>query len=327
MENNILYYPFINLPVNEWTIKSVLYWDTVGVIVPGEYIEKPEQLKPKMREMVQTGHIVQHFTSDYANLLNKISESVFKTFESNTINLKECQINFTAGKFSPIHTDKFAFRLFEYLEKNEVAKKINPQSWSGYFVENKIASIMMSYLAAAISKKIGYTPSTDQMEYLREDDYLGLVNNQPEKIRSKILNEVMPYPKNDDFNKIIKFKEKYYDQLKRFRLEIEKMVWSINAVKDKESKEKILELNIEQLNDKKEELAAKLKENNFGKIAYGAFKGMLVDTAIALVTGGIISPAATLLGTINEVIRQYDGNPIRNEELAFVALMEQRLVR
>jgi hypothetical protein len=327
MENNILYYPFINLPVNEWTIKSVLYWDTVGVIVPGEYLEKPEQLKPKMREMVQTGHIVQHFTSSYVNLFRDISKSVLKTFENKLINLKECQFNFAMGKFSAIHTEKFAYDLFEFLVENKVAKKIGPQPWSGYFVEDKIASIMMSYLAAAISKKINYLPSTDQLEYLKESDYLGLANNQPEKIRSKILNEIMPYPKDADFNKVIKFKEKYNDQLKRFRLEIEKTVWSINGVKDKKSKEKILKLNIEQLNDKKEELAAKLKENKFGKIAYGAFKGMVVDASITFVTGGVVPPFATALGTINQIIKEYKGNPIKNEELAFVALMEQRLVR
>jgi len=323
MENNILYYPTINLPENEWTIKSILYWDTVGVIVPEEYIEEPEQLSRKMRDMVQSGHIVQHLTSDYYSLQYKVSKSILKTVKSKSINLKKCRQNFKEKKASLIHNQKFSFRLFDYLVKNKVAERL--ESYSFYLVESKIASVMMTYLAIAISKEIKYTPATDFPEYIRENDYLGLVNNQPGKIRSKILGDIMPYPIDVDFNKLIRFKEKYIDQLQRFRIEIEKTVWGINAVKDNESKEKILQLNIDQINDKKEELIARLVENNLGKIAFGAFKGMVVDSGIALITGNVITPAATLLGTINEVVKEYKGNPIKNEDLAFIALMEQRL--
>lgn len=84
-------------------------------------------------------------------------------------------------------------------------------------------------------------------------------------------------------------------------------------------------MNIEKINNKKEELIARLNENKIGKIAYSAVKGMIVDSVISLATGNAIQPVVTVLNTINEIIKQHKGNPIKNEELAYLALMQQRL--
>lgn len=31
---SLLYYPYINLPQNDWTIRALLYYDNVNAIVP-----------------------------------------------------------------------------------------------------------------------------------------------------------------------------------------------------------------------------------------------------------------------------------------------------
>ena len=32
--NSLLYYPYINLPQNDWTIRALLYYDNVNTIAP-----------------------------------------------------------------------------------------------------------------------------------------------------------------------------------------------------------------------------------------------------------------------------------------------------
>lgn len=41
--NSLLYYPYINLPKNNWTIRALLYYDNVNSIVPEQYFNEPER--------------------------------------------------------------------------------------------------------------------------------------------------------------------------------------------------------------------------------------------------------------------------------------------
>lgn len=50
--NNLLYYPYINLPNTDWTIRALLYYDNIGSIVPTQYFHEPEQYEPFMREVI-----------------------------------------------------------------------------------------------------------------------------------------------------------------------------------------------------------------------------------------------------------------------------------
>lgn len=50
--NSLLYYPYINLPQNDWTIRALLYYDNVNAIVPTQYFYEPEHYNPFMREAI-----------------------------------------------------------------------------------------------------------------------------------------------------------------------------------------------------------------------------------------------------------------------------------
>ena len=51
--NNLLYYPYINLPNTDWAIRALLYYDNISSIVPTQYFYEPEQYEPFMREVIQ----------------------------------------------------------------------------------------------------------------------------------------------------------------------------------------------------------------------------------------------------------------------------------
>lgn len=321
MENNILYFPYINLPNNRWSIKSILYWDTVGTIVPSDYLHNPKGLTDFMKEAVQTGHIIQHFTSDYENIQQEVDQKILGIIENFSFAILESQNNFAKGLTSRIHSQKFSWQFFKELERLKVAKREG--RW--YQVENKIAAMMMTSLATSLARELDHIASTDSPVYIQEGNLVGLTKNNPNRIRSYILNEIMPYPREVELSKLIKFKEKYYDQLNRFRLLVDETVWTLNGITDEKNRKNLLNTKMEQIIDRKDQLVARLNENKLGSIALGGVKGMLVDAGIALVTGDVVKPVATVLGTINQIIKEYNGNPIKNEELAYLALMEHRL--
>src|ERR1041385_2322377 len=52
MTNNVLYYPFIRVPNNDWFTRVLLYWDSVGSIVPYEFVRNPNLLGPHMQGLL-----------------------------------------------------------------------------------------------------------------------------------------------------------------------------------------------------------------------------------------------------------------------------------
>jgi hypothetical protein len=43
MKDKILYFPHINLPNTDWTVRTLLYYDQVGTIVPNDHFYNPEK--------------------------------------------------------------------------------------------------------------------------------------------------------------------------------------------------------------------------------------------------------------------------------------------
>lgn len=328
MRDSILYYPAINLPNNEWSIKSLLYWNEVGVIVPYEFVRNPDLLGNEMREMVQAQLVNQIISDEYMGTQYEVSKSIIEAIQHENFDLPRKRANFKEGKISEVHKQKFRTELFQLLVDLKIASKFpDKYRYNWYFVEEETANLMMSYLAAIIAKNVNYTPATDNEKFIKESDYSSIVKNDMNLIRSQILKDVMPYPENPEFSKLVKFKEKYFDQLLDLRRTIEKTCLIVLSIPNMENREQLLKLEIDKINDGKEELIARLKEGKLGKIALGTFKGMLIDGAIALITGDVISPAATLFGGINQTIKEYNGNPIKDDDLAYLALIDQRLMK
>jgi hypothetical protein len=177
MPDRILYYPAINLPKNEWTIKSILYWDEVGVIVPEEFIRAPESFEPTMRMLIREGAVRQHLPGHFDYLQGSASNAIFQVVSQPDFIGKKNRANPTKPDFWTIHNDKFSQDLFRYLMEERLAYR-NAGSW--YAVEAHTAAIMMSYLAAAIADRTDSNAVTDRAIFIKPDDHLALVNGHRE---------------------------------------------------------------------------------------------------------------------------------------------------
>ncbi len=135
----------------------------------------------------------------------------------------------------------------------------------------------------------------------------------------------MPFPTNFDYKLLINFKEKHNSELIDFRRKIETLCLNLASISNYENRANLLKVEIESINDTRDELIAKLNESNFKSVSIGVIKGGIIDCAFALITSEPISPAVTALGGLNEIRKAYDGNPIKDNDLAYLALLNKRL--
>ena len=122
MNNNLLYYPYIDIPNSNWTIKSLLYWEKVGIIVPPDFIENPNQFKSSTIELLKTDLIEQVFPYEYIQGKKKFDKGFVKLLENPNFELERKQKSFKNGKVSRIHFQKFGEELMDILVKYKIAK-------------------------------------------------------------------------------------------------------------------------------------------------------------------------------------------------------------
>jgi hypothetical protein len=272
--NNILYYPYINLPENDWTLRTLLYYDNIGSIVPDEYYYNRNKYDLFMWELVDKELVT---PINPMNVINNPWEST-KPFISLIENNKELlqksrnHFNMTGRNIRnpnklqtvKLHINKFDSEIFYNLKEFGLAKK-GYANW--YFVEKRTADELMKFLANIISVKTDRMPVTD---IIRKRYIQPFYKKNEIKKREKILENLIPFPKNISLDKVLKFKEKNIDSLKAFKNKIELIVLDQNIEIDSALfKEKVYELEL-----RKEELSRKMNENNFGDILFGTVCGL-----------------------------------------------------
>ena len=236
MNDKLLYFPYINIPESGWTIKSILYWDKVGIIVPQNFIEKPNRFNQFTLDLLRNDLIEQVFPYEYVYRVRKFDDGFIQMIDQEKFNLAKRQEHFNRGSVSSIHIQKFGGPLFNHLITMGIALK---QDWEWYYVENKTARLLMIYLATVIGKTGNYTPATDDPENLNTSISQNTSQIILNRIRQSILDELLPYPIEPDLNKLCKFKEKHYDELKAFRILIRTGYSSTLLLKEKRKRRNV----------------------------------------------------------------------------------------
>lgn len=281
--SNILYYPYINLPENDWTLRTLLYYDNIGSIVPDEYYNNPNKYDLFMWDLINKELVTPlspmniidnpwESTKPFISLIENNKELLqksrnrFKLAGSNLTNSNELST-------VRLHINKFDREIFYNLKEFGLAKR-GPANW--YFVEKKTALELMKFLANIISVKTNRMPVTD----IIRKRYIQSNKKSEIKKREKILEDLIPFPKNISLDKLLRFKEKNVDSLKAFKNKVELIVLDPNIEIDSALfKEKTYELEL-----RKDELSKKMNENNFGNILFGTVCG-LGTAVVGLETG------------------------------------------
>lgn len=325
MTDKILYFPYIDVPNNSWTVKSLLYWDEVATITPNSYIYNPDKLSDFMKEVLQEGLVTQIFP--YSMKSRDVNFIEFlKMLEKAKVPMEEKRNSFKQGiELTKINKEKFNYEIFDFLEEQGVAQNIG--EWSDwYFVEKSIANLMMLYLATEIGECNGYIPATDKQENIPLKFSKSDFNVTTDKIRSQILTDILPYPENPNFSQIAKLKENYKTELKSFRYSIENLVFNLASEKNIKHRNQRLESEIYLINQERDRLIEILKESKFTKILKGSIWGIGVDTFATMVAGEIVTlGAGTAISFAKSLFDNFKSTPLKNEKFSYLALLDQKI--
>src|SRR5688572_21572421 len=104
--DKILYFPYINLPQSDWTVRTLIYYDKVGSIVPEEYFFNPEEsYEPFMLELIREELVVPINPIDVLRNPWQVFDPFLEFIEKKKVSLKDRSKKFIAK----IHKDKLDF--------------------------------------------------------------------------------------------------------------------------------------------------------------------------------------------------------------------------
>lgn len=327
--SNILYYPYINVPDNDWTIRTLLYYKDIAAIVPQEYLWNPVQhYDPFMMELVRMSLVVPVNPVEVFDNPWEVTKPFVNEIEKHKSSLEKAQERFSklqrnlvhSQKFSSarIHGDKFDDEVFYSLTNLGLASR-SEGNW--YEVETKTADQLMKFVATMIGAKTNRIPTTDE---LRPRFYTSK-NLKNQKKRETILESLIPLPHDIKLDKMLRFKEKHGDLLEAFTNRVELLVLDPNVKEGTDLfNEKIRELVI-----RKGELTAKMNESQIGNIIFGSICGFINGAQAFAASGNLKSMLWGLPGFANAI---YSALKIEKAEnvfdqtgMKYLALVDKKL--
>lgn len=325
MNDNLLYFPYIDIPRNNWTIKSLLYWDNVGIIVPPDYKENPNQYRTETRDLLQTDLIQQIFPYDYIYKVKKFDKGFVKLLEQPKFNLKKRQENYKKGKVSRIHVQKFGEEILDKLVEMQIARRF-PNEWKWYYVESKTARLIMLYLATVIAKSGSFTPATDKLKNLDLSINQNGAVLKRNSLRQDILDDLIPYPIDPDLTKLRHFKDRYYEELRSFRILLEQATLTISSFSKKKLQREFQALKIEEINDKRAKILSDLNQSKLGQITFGTMFG-LVGAVIGFSEGNSPLGIFSLGNAVYSAFQGYDNTEVLSMDYSYLALIDKNFIQ
>lgn len=339
--DNLLYYPYINVPRTDWTIRTLLYYNQVGSIVPQKYFYEPDKYDRFMRDLVLNDLVITINPMDVLDRPWEISRPFIDYVNSEEFMIRQRRNNFQRGKTGIIHEDKFEFKgprihvdkfdgeIFYQLEQAGLAKR---KDFEWYIVEQKTANDLMSFLASVIGGKLNFLPTTDvqvrNVAFTNSSKTVYKTTTKENIRREVILKELIPFPEQIDLMQLRRFKEKHIDLLDRFKNKVELIV--LDHKLDEESQ--LFKETIKELNYNKEELSAKMNESRFGQLMFGTvcgITGAVIGLATAGTSGALVGSLTALPSFANAIHSAMQIENIENitnqSGMKYLALIDKKI--
>jgi hypothetical protein len=333
MNDRALYFPYIRVPENEWFVRSLLYWDEVGAIVPYEYVHKPEVLGPYMVRLLHAGLVKQVIPGQYTYRAPEFTRAFLAFVDASKRSARPRSRSPAAISWARIHMEKLA-DVGDGLVARSLARRVE---YPWYEVESRTASSFMAYLASVIGQTDdpGYIPITDSAETLTAFARPAAPEPIADKLndlRAAILEQTLPAPSEQiDPDELVDFKANYGHLLKRFRARVEAVTASAAAITDSESRRVNLQAQTADMQSEIEEIRRRMSERRWPRITFGTVCSLVAsalpgyqtvverDLSSALLTGvGLLAAVYSAVASVprpREVLRG---------PLAYAALARER---
>ncbi len=339
--DKILYFPTISIPKTQWLMGALFYWDKVGSIVPLEYLERPSKLGKNMRELVHAELIEQVVPEEYLRTVQNF-EKPFLDFIDNDTAIKHISElgklgligqNGIIKSTTQIHMGKLSTIGEELLRRGLAVKR----SGSWYHIESYTASNYMTYLATILGSITKFTPITDSYNELSNllptGNKRDTRNALKEQLKASIIEKVLPIPFSiEDPYDIYRFKEKHYENLKRFRQYIEEFVLNLETSPDYQLEDRI-KLFTETAEDEIKFITERMQSFKWRMVGLATICSV-ASPAVSLVNGIVdnnpldtTSATIGLLGAVGAALSRDALLDLERKPLAYAALMEREITR
>jgi hypothetical protein len=329
MRSNALYFPYIALPNETWTIKSLLYWDKLSAIVPLDYLERPGQMGDFMRELLTEGLVEPVTPGQYIHRIRRFDENFIQLIEHRL--RRRRRDDRPTGPMSRIHAEKLG-EIPDFLVNAGLARRV---AWNWYNVESITANLFMAYLAVCLGAipEVDATPVTNQVAFARflqpGQWQMTRYPVRRQEIRDVVLDNLLPAPAGPvDVAMLLRFKRRHSGRIRRFRTIVEAHCSSVATLRAASDRS---DANAAFLQDCEQHIA-EIKESmqrTFGQVILGSLAplfgaGLTVqatDTGNAIAYAG---SALTLAGAAYLAIASVQGSrAIRDRPLAYIAHARQ----
>ncbi len=310
MADNLLYFPYINLPKTDWTVRTLLYYEKVGSIVPMDFFYEPEKnYDPFMLDLVRQELVVPINPMEKLEHPWELNKPFLDFIQSDGYNINRKRESFDLIKgpvkqlkflqrISSISSQKFDGDLMYSLSQLGLARRTK-KNW--YAVEKITANYLMAYLASVLAGKMNMLPTTDKsfsIDFLRQ---FRRVTYKVSNKRDEILKELIPMPEEINITKLQKFKYKNLDNLNRFKNVVEQI--ALNPIYDDNE---LLSEKIKELKFEKDALTSKMNESKLGAIffgtacgIFGAAQGLATAATVGAVVGGLPGFASAIYSALH----------------------------
>lgn len=290
----VLYYPFINVPESAWLTRALLYWDSVGTIVPESYIgDGSTDLSPFTYDLVREGLLLQvlpqdaghEFSSRFDNYMSALSRRDLKRRRKSFLE---------PGGARRIHLDKWLmYGSGLYDLKRQGLARDHSRRWIE--VEAHTADEFMAALAATlctpgmswqqrpdhITETPQWVPITDQpesMQALMAGVQPSVLTSSPYEhrllghgrildTRDALMEVLLPVPEESmSIDALLQFRMKHGSLLPRFRRYLEAQVDELNAQTDLGAGQRRIDRLAEEVDERVEQVSAYLAESGVRRV-------------------------------------------------------------
>lgn len=241
MSNNVLYFPNISVSGSAWFTRMLLYWDTVGTIIPADFMERPEELGEHTRALLEAELLTPVIPGMHLYKIPSFDESFAEYLENLGPEIDHRRRRFLEGETTEVHVEKVG-ALEGVMRSFGLCRGCNDPEYSRwYLVERETAADFMAYLAASLGKleELSYVPITDKDRYcmplMRAIRRPAERQSELTSLRSEVLEDCLPAPKRPiSARQIQDFKRVRGGGLARFRRAVEREVIAAAAISDPE---------------------------------------------------------------------------------------------
>ncbi len=258
MRTKALYFPYINLPNDSWLYLMLLYWDQLSSIVPSEYLHDPEKLSPHMTTLMRAGLVNPLTPTTYIPDMKHFGKP-FVDFVQHRVRKRYLRNSVTTQK-TLIHIEKLG-PVADELVRLELAR---PTTYPWYEMDHWVANAFMSYLASVL----GSLPNVESAPVTNDESCFHLLagyERSPYSVGSRerqlVLEAVFPFPKQDlSLKKLLKFRQKYGEEMARFRNKIEGLCVDLSDISDQNTREEKRHLTVQEMKQDIEYVSARMQE-------------------------------------------------------------------